>query len=94
MVAARRLLTRACDRPGPPKEADHALAPHDLIGVLVAATLIFAVQNLQSVTVSFLGLRIAAPLALLVAVIYLLGMVTGGSLWTLVRWAVQGSKQP
>ena len=65
-----------------------------VIGVFVATTLIFAVQNLQSVTVSFLGLRIAAPLAVLVAVIYLLGMATGGSLWALMRWAVQGSKQP
>jgi len=61
--------------------------------ILVAAMLIFAVQNLQSVTVSFLSFRLSAPLALLVAVIYLLGMVTGGSLWALIRWAVEGSKQ-
>ena len=37
---------------------------------LVAATLVFAVQNLQSVTVSFLSFRLSAPLAVLIAVIY------------------------
>jgi putative membrane protein len=64
-----------------------------LIAVLAIATLIFAVQNFQSVTVSFLNFRVSAPLALLVAVIYLLGMVTGGSLWALIRWAWEGSQQ-
>jgi uncharacterized integral membrane protein len=64
-----------------------------LITVLVIVTVIFAVQNFQSVTVSFLSFRVSAPLALLVAVIYLLGMATGGSLWTLIRWAWEGSQQ-
>jgi len=63
-----------------------------VIAVLVAATLIFAMQNLHGVTVSFLNFRISAPLAFLVAVIYLLGMATGGSLWALIRWAMEGSK--
>ena len=65
-----------------------------VIVTLIAATVIFAVQNLQSVTVSFLNLNIAAPLALLVVLVYLLGMVTGGSAWTLIRWAIDGSKKP
>jgi uncharacterized integral membrane protein len=64
-----------------------------VIALLVAVTLIFAVQNMQSVTVSFLNFRIGAPLAVLVAIIYLLGMVTGGSLWALIRWAIEGSKR-
>ena len=63
-----------------------------LIAVLAAATLIFAVQNLQGVTVAFLGLRITAPIALVVVVVYLLGMLTGGSAWALIRWAWRGSK--
>ena len=62
--------------------------------VFVAAVLIFAVQNFQTVTVSFLSLRISAPLALLIIVIYLLGMVTGGSVWALIRWAIDGAKRP
>lgn len=65
-----------------------------VIVILIAATVVFAIQNLQSVTVSFLNLMIAAPLALLVVLIYLLGMVTGGSAWTLIRWAIDGSKKP
>jgi lipopolysaccharide assembly protein A len=60
---------------------------------LVAATVVFAVQNLESVTVSFLSFRLSAPLAVLIAVIYVLGMVTGGSVWALIRWAVEGSKK-
>jgi uncharacterized integral membrane protein len=63
-----------------------------LIAVLAAATLIFALQNLQSVTVAFLSFRLSAPLAILVAVVYVLGMLTGGSLWALFRWALEGSK--
>lgn len=65
-----------------------------LIGVLVVATLIFAFQNLQAVTVAFLGFRLSAPLAVLVAVIYVLGMVTGSSLLSLVRWMLEGAKNP
>ena len=64
-----------------------------VVAVLVVAMLIFAVQNFQSVTMSFLNFRISAPLALLVVVVYLLGMVTGGSLWGLVRWAMEGTKR-
>ena len=64
-----------------------------IIIALAAATLVFALQNFQGVTVVFLGLRITAPLAVLVAVIYLLGMATGGSVWALMRWAWQGTRQ-
>ncbi|MGH6771599.1 MAG: hypothetical protein ACRECO_21575 [Xanthobacteraceae bacterium] len=65
-----------------------------VIVVLAAAMLIFAIQNLQSVTVEFLNFRLGAPLAVLIVVVYLLGMATGGSLWTLVRWALEGSRRP
>ncbi|RJG07942.1 LapA family protein [Noviherbaspirillum cavernae] len=64
-----------------------------VVTLLIVATLIFALQNFQVVTVSFLGLSISAPLAILVAVIYLLGMVTGGGAWSLIRWALEGSKK-
>jgi putative membrane protein len=65
-----------------------------IVVVLAAAMLIFAIQNLQSVTVSFLNLTIGAPLAVLAVVLYLLGMATGSSLWALIRWALEGSKRP
>lgn len=60
--------------------------------ILGIAFLIFALQNLQSVTVAFLGFGITAPLAILFVVVYLLGMATGGSAWSLIRWAWQGSR--
>ena len=63
-----------------------------VIVALVAVILIFALQNLESVTMSFLGFRISAPLAVVAVVLYLLGMATGGSVWALMRWAWQGRK--
>jgi len=65
-----------------------------VIAILAVAMLIFAIQNFQSVTVQFLRLSLNAPLALLVVVIYLLGMATGGSVWALIRRAVEGSRRP
>ena len=64
-----------------------------VIVLFAAATLIFAVQNFEIVTMSFLGLSARAPLALLVAVVYVLGMATGGSLWALLLRSFQGSKR-
>ena len=63
-----------------------------IIAILAAVILIFAFQNLQTVTVTLLNFRLSAPLAVLVAVVYVLGMVTGGSLWAMFRWALEGSK--
>jgi uncharacterized integral membrane protein len=56
-----------------------------VIAVLAIAFVIFAFQNLQSVTVAFLGFSMTLPLAILFIVIYLLGMATGGSAWSLIR---------
>jgi lipopolysaccharide assembly protein A len=76
------------------KEGDTAMRwIHLTVIVLFAvATVLFAVQNLEIVTMSFLGFRARAPLALLVAIVYLLGMATGGSLWALLRRSLHGSQ--
>jgi uncharacterized integral membrane protein len=63
-----------------------------IIIVFVLATLIFAAQNLQVVTVSFLSMSLAMPLALLAIIIYVLGAVTGSSLLALLRRSYQGSR--
>jgi putative membrane protein len=66
---------------------------HIIVVVLFAlVTAIFAFQNLQTVTLAFLGFSVGAPLALLVVVIYVLGMVTGGSLFALLRRSIAGSR--
>jgi putative membrane protein len=59
--------------------------------LVAAATIIFALQNLEIVTMSFLGFNAHLPLALLVGVIYLLGAATGGSLFALLRRSYEGS---
>jgi lipopolysaccharide assembly protein A len=63
-----------------------------LVVLFALATGIFAFQNLQTVTLAFLGFSIGAPLALLVVIIYVLGMVTGGSLLALLRRSIAGSR--
>ena len=63
-----------------------------IIGLFVAAILIFAAQNFDTVTMTFLGFSARAPLALLAVIIYLLGMVTGGSLWSLLRRSLHGAR--
>ena len=65
-----------------------------VVVVFAAATIIFVVQNVAVVTMSFLGLSVRAPLAVLAAVAYILGAVTGGSLYALLRKSVQGSRAP
>jgi uncharacterized integral membrane protein len=64
-----------------------------VIVLFAVATLVFAWQNLEAATVSFLGFRVRAPLAVLTIVVYLLGAVTGGSLLALLRRSYEGSKR-
>ena len=63
-----------------------------VIVLFAAATIIFAAQNFEIVTMSFLGFNARVPLALLVAVAYLLGAVTGGSLYALLRRSYEESR--
>jgi len=64
-----------------------------VIGVFALIVLIFLVQNLESATLAFLGFKLTVPLALAFFIAYLLGMATGGSLWSLLRKSVEGSRR-
>jgi lipopolysaccharide assembly protein A len=64
-----------------------------LIILFAVATFLFAAQNLEVTTMSFLRFQVRAPLALLTIVAYLLGAVTGGSLLALLRRSFAGSKR-
>jgi putative membrane protein len=64
-----------------------------IVVVFVAALLIFIVQNTASVDVSFLSLGVTLPLAILVLVAYVLGALSGGSLYALLRRSVAGSRR-
>jgi len=64
-----------------------------IIILFALATIIFALQNFEIVTMSLLGFNARIPLALVVAIAYLLGAATGGSLFALLRRSYQGSRQ-
>ncbi len=49
--------------------------------ILFGAIGIFALQNRETITLQYLDRSVACPLALLIAIVYLLGMVSG---WTVV----------
>jgi lipopolysaccharide assembly protein A len=53
------------------------------------AILLFAIQNLASVTLTFLSYSVQAPLALAVIAAYLIGMVTGSALIGSMRRSFQ-----
>jgi len=65
-----------------------------IIVVFAGVILIFALQNLETVTVTFLGASISARVALLVFVAYILGAMTGGSLFALLRRSYHGAGRP
>lgn len=64
-----------------------------LVVVFTAAVLLFNIQNMYTVTVSFLTLSLKLPVSLIVILAYLLGMATGGALLTLLRSWVRGARR-
>jgi uncharacterized integral membrane protein len=64
-----------------------------IILLFAGVTVVFAAQNYQLVAVSFLRINIQMPLASLIAVIYLLGAATGGSLLALLRRSIEGARR-
>jgi lipopolysaccharide assembly protein A len=64
-----------------------------LIVALTAVVLLFKLQNLQMVTVSFLSASFTLPVSLLLILVYVLGMLTGGFLLALVRTSVRGARR-
>jgi uncharacterized integral membrane protein len=64
-----------------------------IVALFVAALIIFVVQNTQSVGMSFLSFGVTLPLAVLVFIVYVLGALTGGSLYALIRRSVAGSRR-
>ena len=62
-----------------------------LIAILAGVIILFKVQNLESVTVSLFSASVTLPVSVLVLLIYVLGMLTGGFLLALVRSWVHGA---
>jgi putative membrane protein len=63
-----------------------------IIVVFVVAVLLFTIQNLGMVTMAFLGFSARAPLAVLTAIVYILGAATGAGVLALLRKSVHGSR--
>jgi uncharacterized integral membrane protein len=58
-----------------------------LIALLAVAVLVFSLQNLGQVTIFFLTMSATLPVALVVILVYIMGMATGGFMTTLLqRW--------
>ena len=63
-----------------------------IVILFAAAAIIFAIQNREVATMAFLGFSIRASLAVLIIGVYVLGAITGGSLFALLRRSVEKSK--
>jgi lipopolysaccharide assembly protein A len=63
-----------------------------IVIVFVAAIVIFGIQNREMVTIAFLDFGLRAPLAILAVIVYVLGAITGGSLYALLRKSVRESR--
>jgi putative membrane protein len=60
-----------------------------LIVVFAGIVLLFKVQNLTSVTVSLFAASVTLPISVLVLSIYVLGMLTGGMVFALLRTLIR-----
>ena len=59
-----------------------------LIAGAIGVLLLFKIQNLSAVTLTFLGASMTLPVSFLVLGVYLLGMLSGGAVVGLLRsWA-------
>jgi uncharacterized integral membrane protein len=64
-----------------------------LIVVFTALVLLFKFQNLETATVSLFSASITLPVSILVFGVYVLGMLTGGCLYALLKSWVRGARQ-
>ena len=62
-----------------------------LIAAFAAIVILFKFQNLETVTVSLFSASVSMPVGVLVCLIYVLGMLTGGFLLALMRAWVHGA---
>ena len=63
-----------------------------LIVVFTAIVLMFKIQNLDSATVTLFSMSMTLPVSVLVAGVYVLGMLTGGFLVSLLRSWMRGAR--
>jgi uncharacterized integral membrane protein len=64
-----------------------------LLIVALAVVILFKVQNLTSVTITLLGMSATMSVSMLVFCVYVLGMLTGGLMWSLLRGSIRGASR-
>lgn len=64
-----------------------------LIILFTAVVLIFTIQNSAPVTLAFLSAKATLSVSVLVILVYLFGMLTGGSALMLVRSLFKGARK-
>ena len=66
-----------------------------LIIVITMTVLLFKIQNISLVTVSLLNMSLTLPASLLIVGVYVLGMLTGSVLWSLLcGWLKAAMRKP
>jgi uncharacterized integral membrane protein len=63
-----------------------------LIVVFTAVVLLFKIQNLDSATVTLFSMSMTLPVSVLVVGVYVLGMLTGSFLVSLLRSWMRGAR--
>ncbi len=64
-----------------------------ILAVFVIFFIVFAFQNFESVTISIYKYSITLPLAVTAIGIYILGMLTGGLLWSTLKKLARKEKE-
>jgi uncharacterized integral membrane protein len=64
-----------------------------LVVVFTALVIIFVFQNTETVTVRFLTASASLPRSLLLVMVYVLGMFTGGYVMNLIRKWMRGARK-
>jgi lipopolysaccharide assembly protein A len=64
-----------------------------LIVAVTALVLVFKLQNLETVTLAFFSVRLTLPVSILVLLIYVLGMLTGSMVTSVLRGWIKGASQ-
>jgi len=65
-----------------------------LIVIFTALVLLFKFQNLETATVSLFSASMTLPVSVLVFGVYVLGMLTGGCLYALLKSWVRNARRP
>lgn len=64
-----------------------------LVVLFTVLVIIFVFQNTETVTVRFLTASVSMPRSLMLVMVYVLGMFTGGYVMNLIRRGMRGARR-